>query len=289
MPPSLTPGRPEQLTPHVTRLVAPNPGPLTGPGTNTYLIGDRELAVIDPGPNDPAHVAQILDLGAGRIRWILCTHTHNDHSPGAPTLRQKTGASLAGMTTPHTKEDFDPGFDRVLADDETLAVGDLTVRTVFTPGHASNHLCYLLEDAGMLFTGDHIMQGSTVVIAPPDGNMRKYLDSLRRLHQFDLKVLAPGHGHLIEDPDDEVERLIQHRLKREAKVRSTVMSASGGAGEGATLDDLTPVVYDDVPKTLYPMARRSLRAHLDKLVEDREVITDGTHYRFAGPNERQPP
>jgi glyoxylase-like metal-dependent hydrolase (beta-lactamase superfamily II) len=279
MPEQLTPGVVQRLDDFVARLVAPNPGPLTGAGTNTYLVGQQEVAVIDPGPDDPVHLRAILDQAAGRICWIVCTHTHTDHSPAAATLKKLTGAKLVGMTAPDTREDFNPGFDQILAEGEVVSIEGLALRAVFTPGHASNHLCFLLESTGMLFTGDHIMQGSTVVISPPDGNMRQYLSSLRRLHQVDMKVVAPGHGYLIEGPHDEVDRLIRHRLRREEKVLEALRKMSGGA----TLEGLLPAVYDDVPAVLHPMARRSLRAHLEKLVEEDQASQVDGNYR-PGPS-----
>lgn len=291
------PGVPGKVDRYVTRLVAPNAGVLTGPGTNTYLVGERELAVIDPGPGDAAHVQAILAAGEGRIRWILCSHTHLDHASSAATLKKATGAKIAAMakagrahvSTPSVpaggqiapapalgggEHDVNLVLDRPLADGDTVELDGCSLRAIHTPGHASNHLCFLLSETGMLFTGDHVMQGSTVVIEPPDGNMRAYLQSLRRLLALEMSVLAPGHGYLISQPHAEAERLIQHRLKRESKVRQTLLEAGGNA----TLDTLLPRVYADVPQTLHPIAARSLQAHLDKLVEDGEIRYVGGSY-----------
>jgi len=267
--PPLRPGVPQQLDEHVTRIVAPNGGPMTGPGTNTYLVGTDELVVIDPGPDDGAHMQALLRASAGRaMRWILCTHTHIDHAPGASRLREITGVRIAAMTAPLTDHDFNLVPDKVLAPDEVIHCGGVSLRAVHTPGHASNHVCFLLSSNGMLFTGDHIMQGSTVVIWPPDGNMRAYLDSLHRLLDLDIRTLAPGHGYLIHSPQAEVQRLIRHRLRREQKVRQAVLDAGK---LGVTLETLLPNAYDDVPDVLYRMAARSLQAHLDKLVEDGDL------------------
>jgi glyoxylase-like metal-dependent hydrolase (beta-lactamase superfamily II) len=275
-PPDLKPGIPQRLDSEVTRIVAPNAGMMTGAGTNTYLVGTREVVVIDPGPEDESHVQAIVSSGAGRIRWIACTHTHFDHSPAAARLKALTGAKIAAMGAPLTDHDCKLDPDRSLAPDDLIQLEGVSLRAVHTPGHASNHVCFLLSSNQMLFTGDHIMQGSTVVIWPPDGNMRAYLDSLRRLLSLDIRVLAPGHGHLIESPHAEVERLIQHRLRREDKVRQAVLRA----GEPATIAMLLPRAYDDVPKVLHEMAALSLRAHLDKLVEDGEMrCSDG---RYCG-------
>src|SRR3982074_3756414 len=273
-PPDLQPGIPQRLDNEVTRIVAPNAGMMTGAGTNTYLVGTREGVVIDPGPDDESHVQAILSAGAGRIRWILCTHTHFDHSPAAARLKALTGAKIAAMNAPLTDHDCRLDPDRSLARDDLIQCEGVPLRAVHTPGHASNHVCFLLSSNQMLFTGDHIMQGSTVVIWPPDGNMRAYLDSLRRLLALDIRVLAPGHGYLIESPHAEVERLIQPRLRREDKVRQAVLRA----GEPATIEMLLPRAYDDVPKVLHEMAALSLRAHLDKLTEDGEIGCSDARY-----------
>jgi glyoxylase-like metal-dependent hydrolase (beta-lactamase superfamily II) len=276
--PDLLPGAPRKLDRYVTRLVAPNPGIMTGPGTNTYLVGERQLAVIDPGPEDAAHVEAILAAGAGRIRWILCTHTHIDHASAVSTLRKATGAKIAAMakavSAASSEHNVSLVLDRPLAEGDDIDVDGLPLRALHTPGHASNHLCFLLPETGMLFTGDHVIQGSTVVIAPPDGNMRAYLQSLRRLLALEINTLAPGHGHLINHPHAEAERLIQHRLARENKVRQTLQEAGGSA----TLAALLPRVYNDVSPTLHPIAVRSLQAHLEKLIEDGELRRVGENY-----------
>jgi len=274
----IQPGIPKRLDRYVTRITAPNPGVMTGPGTNTYLVGEAELAVIDPGPALESHVAKILAAGAGRIRWIFTTHTHIDHSPATAALKAATGAQVMGRPAPEGgSQDRTYASDRVLADGERLALGKLQLRAIHTPGHASNHLCYLLEETQMLFTGDHVMQGSTVVINPPDGDMRAYLASLEKLLAEDIAIIAPGHGYLIGAPHREVKRLIAHRLAREAKVTA----ALGRRGE-ATLEELLPDVYDDVSAKLYPVAARSLSAHLDKLVaEGRARRTSGGYILSA--------
>jgi glyoxylase-like metal-dependent hydrolase (beta-lactamase superfamily II) len=265
----LHPGVPLQLDELVGRIVAPNGSIMTGAGTNTYLVGTAELVVIDPGPDDESHMQAILKGAAGRqIRWILCTHTHVDHAPGAGRLRELTGAHVACMRAPDTDHDFQLQPDKVLVPGDLIECAGVILNAVHTPGHASNHVCFLLSSNGMLFTGDHIMQGSTVVIWPPDGNMRAYLDSLHRLLDMDIRTLAPGHGYLIQSPHAEVERLIRHRLRREEKVRQAVLDAGT---VGITLDALLPNAYDDVPNVLYRMAARSLQAHLNKLVEDDEI------------------
>lgn len=259
-----TPGKLTEIAPGVRRLVAPNPSMMTGPGTNTYLIGDNEVAVIDPGPRIDKHIDSIQELSPGKILWILCTHTHPDHSPGALPLAQATGAELMGMPAPEGKvqdKTFNP--DRVLADNDVLTTDEFAIRAVHTPGHASNHLCFRHEEHRFLFTGDHIMSGSTVVIDPPDGNMQHYLDALARLKELDLAALAPGHGPVIDNPNEVVDWLIDHRLKREAKVVAALE-----ANPDSTLWDLTLHVYDEVDPKLHRLASRSLLAHLQKLEAD---------------------
>ncbi len=263
----IVPGERVQLSPLVARITAPNPGMMTGPGTNAYLIGGERIALIDPGPESPAHLAAMLAAVGDRLRWILCTHTHLDHSPGARALQAATGAEVIGMPAPqHGNQDatFAPG--RVFAHGDVLDCGAFTLRAVHTPGHASNHLCYLLEPEKLLFTGDHMMQGSTVVINPPDGDMTAYLESLAALLALDIARAAPGHGHPIDTPHEEARRLIAHRLKREQKV-----VAAFAAHNPAALDELLPIVYSDTPGRLHPVARRSLHAHLLKLEREGRV------------------
>jgi glyoxylase-like metal-dependent hydrolase (beta-lactamase superfamily II) len=225
-----------------------------------------------------AHLAKILEAGAGRIRWILTTHTHVDHSPGAALLKAATGAQILGRPRPaEGNQDHSYAPDRVLADGERLQLDGFSLRALHTPGHASNHLCYLLEETKMLFTGDHVMQGSTVVINPPDGDMRTYLASLERLLAEEVAIFAPGHGYLIGAPHREVKRLIAHRLAREAKVAAALQRRGA-----ATLEELVTEVYDEVSPRLHPVAMRSLAAHLDKLVaEGRARLASGRYILSA--------
>ncbi|MBI3043204.1 MAG: MBL fold metallo-hydrolase [Betaproteobacteria bacterium] len=275
---AITPGQVVELSGAVKRLTAPNPGVMTGPGTNTYLVGSEVLALIDPGPDSAPHLKAMLETVGKRLKWILCTHTHRDHSPAARALKAETGAELLGFgTVPDDgRQDREFAPDRALRDGDVLDGGAFRLRAVHTPGHASNHLCYLLEQQRMLFTGDHVMQGSTVVISPPDGDMIAYLQSLERLLSLDLAALAPGHGHVIEKPHDEVRRLIAHRLKRERKVLDAFV-----AKNPATLDDLLPLVYDDVSPRIHPVARRSLHAHLIKLSRDGRVAEENERWRMT--------
>jgi len=263
--------------PHIVRITAPNPGVMTGPGTNSYVIGDRELVVIDPGPDIESHVNALRTAVGDRLKWIVCTHTHLDHSPAAGALAEATGARIAGRAAPQDGRQ-DAGFApaRLLDDGDTVTVADVTLRAVHTPGHASNHLCYLLEQQKILFTGDHVMQGSTVVISPPDGDMQAYFASLERLLTLDLAAFAPGHGRIIEKPHDEARRLIAHRLKREQKVADALARRSP-----ATIDELVPLAYDDVSERLYPVARRSLHGHLIKLAREGRAVEQGERWKTA--------
>jgi len=269
----LVAGAPKRLDRRVTRLVAPNPGMMTGPGTNTYIVGGEEKAVIDPGPDSASHIEKILAFE--RIRWVLCTHTHMDHSPAAAAIKAATGAQLLGRPAPEGQDTtFAP--DLVLENGQRIEVGGVTLRAIHTPGHASNHLCYLLEETKMLFTGDHVMQGSTVVINPPDGDMRAYLRSLEKLLEEDIAIIAPGHGYLIGTPKKELARLIAHRRAREQKVLA-VLARIGPA----SVEELLPLVYNDVPTRVHRVAARSLTAHLEKLAADGALRASGGRYALV--------
>jgi glyoxylase-like metal-dependent hydrolase (beta-lactamase superfamily II) len=263
-------GVPIDLTPRVRRITAPNSGPMTGPGTNSYLIGHERIALVDPGPAIESHIDALIATVGDRLHWIFVTHTHRDHSPAAKAVAAATGAGLIGNIIPN--DGFqDPTFvdARAVADDECLSTDEFSLRAVHTPGHVSNHVCYLVEQDRMLITGDHVMGGSTVVIIPPAGDMAHYIRSLKRMLDYDLKNLAPGHGDLIEAPHDEARRLIAHRLKRERKV-SDVLAVAGPC----PISTLVPVVYDDVDQSLHGMAAKSLHAHLLKLVSDGRASVD---------------
>ena len=271
-------GAVQRLTEEVWRIVAPNPGPLTGPGTNTYVVGRDRPVVIDPGCDDPAHLARVLDVAGRAVERIVCTHSHPDHSPGAGWLRERTGAPVCGLPAPDDGHQ-DPAYapDAALADGECIPAGDDVLRAIHTPGHASNHVCLLLEATGLLFTGDHLMSGSTVIIIPPDGSMRLYLDSLRQLRGLPISSLAPGHGELMPGAVAEIDRVTRHRLAREAKL----VRALDRRG-AATLDEVLAEVYDDVPRSMHVYARYSLLAHAVKLVEEDRARVEGEVYVWAG-------
>lgn len=260
--PPIVHGVASALSPMVRRIVCANPSVMTGPGTNTYLVGVDEIAVIDPGPDDPVHLDAIAGCGGDRIRWILLTHTHEDHAPGASGLARRTGAQVLAHA-----EKLPDGLkvDRVLRDGDDLEATEYHLQALHTPGHASDHLCFLLPEERTLFTGDHIMEGSTVVIAPPDGDMGQYLVSLDLLKQIKprLKVIAPGHGHVISQPDAVINEYIEHRLAREQQV----LDALAAAGS-ATAGDLVEQIYVGVPTELHAWAALSVWAHLRKLAAE---------------------
>ena len=257
--PELTAGVAAAVSPLVRRILAPNPGVMTGPGTNTYLVGIDEIAVIDPGPADDAHLDTIAGCGGDRIRWILATHTHPDHSPGAAGLKERTGAEVLAFESRDGLE-----VDATLGDGDTIEATEFRLTARHTPGHASNHLCYVLEEERLLFSGDHIMQGSTVVISPPDGDMAQYLDSLRRLLDLRLRAIAPGHGDVIDDPVGKIEEYLTHRHARE----EAIVAAMADLGAGTTIDAIVATVYAEVAEHLHPIARHSVHAHLLKLVAE---------------------
>jgi recombination protein RecT len=265
---------PVRLLANVQRLTAPNPSVMTGPGTNTYIVGEPGgYIVIDPGPALPEHVARIAAIVGGDLAAIVCTHSHPDHSPAVPLLNAAVPAPVTvyGMSSgPGAREHSFFRPDREMADGELLKVGDSTLRAVHTPGHAANHLCLVLEEDRLLFSGDHVLNGSTTVVDPPDGNMLAYIESLRRLAQEPVDFILPAHGYVLGPAKAAIEHLIAHRLGREAKVAAALQQA----GEGS-LEALVPLAYDDVRPALYPVAMRSLLAHLEKLEADGRARRDG--------------
>ena len=257
-----------ELAPGVRRLLAPNPSMMTGPGTNTYLFGVAEIAVVDPGPANDAHLDAIVETASAPIHWVLATHTHPDHSPGAAILAERTGAEVLGLPAPeHGPQDETFRPTRLLHDGESLETAEFTLHAVHTPGHASNHLCFRHAATNWLVTGDHVIDGSTVVINPPDGDMKAYIDSLQRLRAMDCDALLPGHGDRIDDPTRAIDWIIEHRLLRERKVLDAVRQHPGRKPRA-----LVPYVYQDVSAHLFPLAERSLFAHLLKLEQDGVLV-----------------
>ena len=255
-----------EIYPGVKRLLAPNAGPFTGPGTNTYLLGNEDIAVIDPGPANQKHIDAIVESLGSRIRWILCTHTHYDHSPGAKLLMEQLTQSVEVLGLPAPEgmgqdQNFSPSHP--VKHGDLLETKEFTLEMIHTPGHASNHVCFLYREEGMLFTGDQVMQGSSVIISPPDGDMIAYLEALQALKNHPLRCLAPAHGHLMDSPFEVLDFTIQHRLDRDAKVYSALERF-----KKASLDELVPAVYDDVPVFMHPAARQSLWAHLIKFQQE---------------------
>jgi glyoxylase-like metal-dependent hydrolase (beta-lactamase superfamily II) len=259
-------GRIERLGPQVRRLLAPNPSPFTYTGTQTYIVGEGEVAVIDPGPALPEHVDAIAAALAGeRVTAILCTHTHRDHSPASRPLQARTGAPIAGCAPltleddgPRSDEAFDADYapDRVLGDGETLEGPGWSLAAVATPGHTSNHLCFALEGEGALFTGDHVMGWSTTVVSPPDGDMAAYMASLDKLLERNDAVYYPAHGPAIEKPQAHVRALIGHRRMREKQILSQLED-----GEGR-ISSMVITLYAGLDPRLHKAAERSVLAHL---------------------------
>jgi glyoxylase-like metal-dependent hydrolase (beta-lactamase superfamily II) len=274
--PDLAPGMPQRIADGVWRLVAPNASVMTGPGTNTYLLGDPPAAVLDPGPDEPAHLAAIL-AAVPRPEQVFVTHTHRDHSPLAATLAARCGARLIGRRPPRDgRQDLSFVPTHEPARDEVFAVGGMRLRAIDTPGHASNHVCWLLEAQSLLFTGDHLLDGVTPVILAPDGDMADYLDSLARLRGYALSRLAPGHGRVLESPREVIDRVVAHRLRREAEVGA----ALAAAGE-ASVDELVEVVYRGIGAELQRFARLSLLAHLIKLGREGRARQLGERWHAA--------
>jgi len=274
-------GQAQQVTPFIRRVVAENPSKFTYKGTGTYIVGRGQVGVIDPGPELDSHrdalTAALVD---DEVTHIFVTHCHADHSPLAAWLQSQTGAPTLAFG-PHgaidpsdsvvTEEAIDTAFvpDRRMTHGDVVSGDGWTIEAVHTPGHTSNHLCYVLREEQALFSGDHVMGWSTTVIAPPDGDMRAYLDSLRLLLQRSDLTYWPTHGGPITDPGPFVEAYLTHRLEREQQVLSCVRHGN------QRIPDIVSELYVDVPETLHDAAGRSVLAHLIKLVDDGLVVADG--------------
>ena len=273
--------RPVALRKNVQRLTAPNPGVMTGPGTNSYLVGDPATGfiAIDPGPADAEHLDKLWRAAGGDIRMIVCTHSHPDHSPGAAPLQAlcvqagRAAPPILGLPsapTARAASAFTP--DRALQNNELLALSGQapegkithTLQVIHTPGHAANHLCLLLQEDGLLFSGDHILNGSTTVVDPPDGNMADYIDSLDLLSAacatYQIEFILPAHGYVLGHAPQAIAQLRAHRMKREAKVQTAMLALPDGS-----LEDWVSLAYDDVPPRMWPIAKRSLIAHVERI------------------------
>jgi len=260
-------GTSEQVEPLVRRVLAPNPSPYTYTGTQTYLVGNEDrIAVIDPGPDDPAHLTALSDaIGDATVAAIMCTHTHRDHSPAARPLADRTSAPIVGCAPlvlddsgPRADAAFDRAYEpaRVMDDGEAMTGPGWTLRAVHTPGHTSNHLCFALEESGALFTGDHVMGWSTSVVVPPDGDMAAYMASLDKLYARGDKVYYPAHGPQIDNPRQLVRGMIGHRRQRENQI---VRFLSEGPLRAA---DFVPKMYKGLDPRLAGAAEMSVTAHL---------------------------
>ena len=259
----------------VKKITAPNPGVFTGGGTNTYLVGREDLTLIDPGPNIKEHIDEIIRVGENKIKRILVTHTHTDHSPAALPISKVLDVPMYGRLIDGESSWEDETFipDVILNDADIIKTDEYTLEVIHTPGHASNHLCFLIKELNCLITGDHIMDGSTVVIGPPDGNMADYLESLNKLFKYKINCLAPGHGNFMYEPKKVIESIIRHRLSREAKVLRRLEDVGD-----IDLESLTAIVYDDVPEQLHPIAKFSLEAHLLKLLKEGVIKKDNNNF-----------
>jgi glyoxylase-like metal-dependent hydrolase (beta-lactamase superfamily II) len=258
----------EQVEPLVRRVLAPNPSPYTYTGTETYVVGaGSNVAVIDPGPGEPAHLEALLAaIGDAKVAAIMCTHTHRDHSPASRPLAERTGAPIVGCAPlvlddsgPRADASFDRDYapDRVMLDGEAMTGDGWTLRAVHTPGHTSNHLCFALEESGALFTGDHVMGWSTSVIVPPDGDMTAYMASLDKLQQREDRVFYPAHGPQIDNPRQLVRGMIGHRRQRENQI-VRILSEHGALGAA----DFVPLMYKGLDPRLTGAAEMSVSAHL---------------------------
>jgi glyoxylase-like metal-dependent hydrolase (beta-lactamase superfamily II) len=275
----------ERLGPKLARLLAPNPSPFTYTGTQTYIVGDRRVAVIDPGPDDEGHLAALLGaLEGAEVTAILVTHNHRDHSPASRPLQAATGAPILGGAPiaidddgPRADEAFDRDYrpDRLLGDGDRVEGDGWALEAVATPGHTSNHLCFALASESALFSGDHVMGWATSVVAPPDGDMAAYMASLDKLLARPERIYYPTHGPAIEDAHAHVRRLIAHRRERERQILASV-----AAGEGR-IPAIVAALYREVDPRLHPAAERSVLAHLLDLERRGIAREEGGSWRRA--------
>ena len=284
-------GRAEQIAPQIRRVVANNPSPFTFYGTGTYIVGEGSVAIIDPGPNSEDHIEVVLSsVSNEKVTHILVTHTHLDHSPGCRILRRFIDAPTYGFG-PHGSgrilkgEVVEEGADKEFVPDIKVNHGDIvsgegwSFECVHTPGHTSNHVCYQLREQKMLFCGDHVMAWSTSIIAPPDGNLTDYIRSLDLLLERDDKTYWPCHGPSIGDPKPFVRSYLEHRHRRIEQVLTCLKSGID------SIQEMLPVIYTELPKSMYPAAARSILSTLIYLVETHQVTTESltldSTYRFS--------
>ncbi|WP_267435366.1 MBL fold metallo-hydrolase [Sphingomonas sp. GM_Shp_1] len=279
-------GIPILLEPLVSRVLAPNPSPFTYTGTQTHIVGDRDLAVIDPGPDDPAHLDALLSAIDGRpVRAILITHHHRDHSPASRPLAKATGAPIMGaapFAVDYEGGRSDAAFDRDYAPDHVLAEGEgvagdgWTLTALATPGHTSNHLAFALPETRALFSGDHVMGWSTSIVSPPDGDMADYMASLEKLMERDDRVYYPGHGEAVDNPQRLVRGMLGHRKQREGQILRLL-----GQGDDLTIAAMTARMYVGLNPKLLPAAERSVLAHLYDLRTRGLVREEGASWTSA--------
>ncbi len=272
-------GNCDQLTPLVRRVIANNPGGFTFTGTGTYIIGKKNIAVIDPGPIDNDHYNALIKATEGqKITHILLTHNHNDHSPLAKRLKSETGAQIYFKNLSNSdlaQDDFEEGYDRNIEGDIELNDNDIiksdewSIEVIHTPGHTSNHICYALLDENILFSGDHVMGWSTTVIVPPDGNMDDYLASLEKLLSRNEDRFFPTHGPIIDNPKKLVTNYISHRLDRERQIIEAIKRGNN------KISDMVKLIYKDVDQSLHPAAAMSTLAHLKRMENNQEITVQG--------------
>jgi glyoxylase-like metal-dependent hydrolase (beta-lactamase superfamily II) len=276
-----------RVSPRISRVVADNPGPFTFKGTGVYIVGNKDVAVIDPGPDDASHVDALKRALEGRrVTHILVTHTHSDHSPAAKPLKEWSGAKTYAFG-PHGSGKLEDGVrveeggdmqftpDVRVKDGEIIKGNGFTFECVFTPGHTSNHMCYALREENALFTGDHVMGWSTTVVTPPDGDMAQYMASVKKLMARDDAILYPTHGAPVTDPKPFLAAYLEHRLDREKQIVACIRDGL------TTIPQMVARMYADVDKRLHPAASRSVLAHLIQLENENRAVNDGGHYRLT--------
>jgi glyoxylase-like metal-dependent hydrolase (beta-lactamase superfamily II) len=276
-----------RVSPRISRVVADNPGPFTFKGTGVYIVGNKDVAVIDPGPDDASHVDALKRALEGRrVTHILVTHTHADHSPAAKPLKEWSGAKTYAFG-PHGSGKLEDGVrveeggdmqftpDVRVKDGEIIKGNGFTFECVFTPGHTSNHMCYALREENALFTGDHVMGWSTTVVTPPDGDMAQYMASVKKLMARDDAILYPTHGAPVTDPKPFLAAYLEHRLDREKQIVACIRDGL------TTIPQMVARMYADVDKRLHPAASRSVLAHLNQLDNENRADNEGGHNRLT--------